>query len=188
MKTPILILMMTLSSVAISADKPDVELGTSLVAALANQDPIGYSHCWVSMRQMKSRLKEIGIEIPEEELAKMSEYMLARNKDIFESYVKIQDLFDEKKVDRKALTLISCTPSNVRDKEAPKGALRKAAGFDVVFSDGSQVEYRFSIDDGVFDGSSWYFSDSPTNLFVGETILSFRDNREAHNKAVQGTP
>ena len=181
-------MVMTLSDGVIAAEEPEVELGTSLLTSLINQDPIGYSHCWVSIRQMKGRLKEIGIEIPEEESEKMSEYMVARNRDIYESYTKIQSLFDRNKIDRSTLSMVSCTPSNVRDNEAPKGSLRKAAGFDVVFVDGNKTEYRFRIDDGVFDGHSWYFSDSPTNLFSNGSILSFRDNREAHNKADQGTP
>lgn len=169
-------------------ETPEQQLGSALVAAISERDVVGYSHCWFSMRQMEGRLKDLGVVLPDEEMGKMAKYMLARNKDIAESFTRIQELLDERSVDRPKLSFSSCVASNVQKRPTPNGTHTMANDFKVVFVDASGAEWRFSIDDGVFDGAAWYFSDSPTSLFVGDTSLRFRKSRREANKAPKRTP
>jgi hypothetical protein len=183
-----LLLIISSASILASAEDPALDLGNDLLSAIKDKDPIAFAHCWVSMRQMNSMLSELGVVLPEEKMSEMQVYMAARNRDIHETYTKVQKLLSDHSISTAGITIKSCIASNVREKLAPKGTLTKCSGFDIVVAVGTTDEIRMSIDDGVFDGSTWYFSDSPTNLFYKDIVLSFKDNRKDSNKAIQRTP
>jgi hypothetical protein len=154
---------------------PEKELGQALAEAIATNDVVGYSQCWISSRRMVAMMKELGVsEMP---VDRLREYEALRNKSIAESFKKIQKLIDDRKLDRKSILLKSCTAAKLRKRKAPKGTLTKTEQFSVLLTVGDE-EWRFEIDDGVLHAGMWYFSDSPINLFAGNRTLSFKDHRK----------
>lgn len=151
----------------------EVELGEFLTKAIAENDVVAYSQCWISLRRMTTKLKEIGVDLPPEETERMPEYIARRNRLVAESFRKIQALIDSAKIDRQSIRLKTCEAGNVQARKAPKGSLTKAQDFSVVISVGAE-EWRFEIDDGVMDNGMWYFSDRPMTLYAGDTTLRFR--------------
>lgn len=174
---PLFILVTTIPSGDLASTEPTPErlLGQSLVDAIMANDVVAYSHCWVSTRRMLSIMKQLGVN--EISADKLREYHALRNRGIHESFTKIQKLIRDKKIDRKSITLKTCTPSKIRQKAAPKGKLTQTTQFSVLISVGDD-EWRFEIDDGLLHDGLWYFSDSPINLFFDNEVLSFRDHRK----------
>ena len=101
-------------------------LGESLVSAIVSDDIVAYSHCWIASRRTATKLKEIGVELPAEQLKKMHEYNTQRNIIVAESFRKIQSLIKSAKIDRQSIRLKSCKAENIREKKAPKGSITKA--------------------------------------------------------------
>ncbi|GAA4443290.1 hypothetical protein GCM10023156_00240 [Novipirellula rosea] len=129
---------------------------------------------------MDTIMRELGIgEAPES----LKNKLLLRNRSIAESFRKIQKLIDDAKIDRHSIRFNSCKVSGVRENKLPLGSVTKADRFSLLLSVGVD-EWRLIIDGGLVDRGMWSFSDSPTNLFVGDVILSFRDHRQEANEAV----
>lgn len=158
-------------------------LGESLVAAIAADDVVAYSQCWISSRRIVAMMKGIGIDLPADAPNDIREKHALRNKDIAESFRKIQSLIDSRKIDRQSIRLKECVALSVRERKAPNGTIKKAGRFNLVLIVNGE-EWRFDINDGFVDNGVWYFSDSPVNLFAGDTILSFRDHRAKANKSL----
>lgn len=175
---PILLSIFLVGQSAAAQQIPTSEaIGQSLVEAIISNDVVGYSQCWSSSRRMSRITMELGIgEAPES----LQKELLLRNRSIAESFRKIQKLIDDAKIDRQTIRFNSCKVSGVRENKLPLGSVTKADQFSLLLSVGGD-EWRLIIDGGLVDRGMWYFSDSPTTLFVDDVTLSFRDHRKEAN-------
>lgn len=152
-------------------------IAQSLVDAVVADDLVSYSQCWISSAQMISAIQSFDDKFTDTDGQGLREYHALRNKDIAESFHKIQNLIRDKNIDRTQIHLTKCEAIRVQEKSSPTGKYINAGSFDIVISAGSQV-WKFGIDDGVFMNGLWYFVDSPINLASGSETLSFRDHRK----------
>jgi hypothetical protein len=177
----IFVLLVLTHSVSIAAnDGAAQSVGKALVEAIVSNDVVAYSQCWISTRQMEYHFERMGIKSPFENL---KQYHANRNKSVAESFEKIQQLIASQSVKRESIQLKSCEAKQVRTLRAPNGVSMLAGHFTIVLTAGND-DWRFEIDDGLFDGGVWYFMDSPLNLSAKDTILHFSDHEKEANKSV----
>lgn len=144
------------------APEPYRDLGEQLVESLRNDDIVGYAHCWYPIRRINAFARASKRPFPKDELQAMNVYFQKRNQQVAHSFKVLSGLF-KKQGDLKDLKLVDVT---IQGKVKERDGLRQITMFYVKVALG-EAQYTITIDDGVEDSGTWFFSDKPLHVEGG---------------------